>query len=152
MLKLFVTHPPTPQPSPNQVGLSMVAFIMTIFLQWRRKQIESVCVGWGELNLSENLDKQIKKKKQAIIMVYVQHCKNSGGGRGGPTPTCTSYFLFSLTFIANLTGSFQKYSNFLDTDSFPTQKNLTITNKTPLEVALSFLLKKVFSSKIKDQC
>lgn len=75
------------------------------------------------------------------------------GVGGGPTLTCTSYFSFSLlTCIANLTGSFQKYSNFLDTDSFPTQKNLTITNKTPLEVALSFLLKKVFSSKIKDQC
>lgn len=48
----------------------MVAFI--IFLQWRRKQIESVCVGWGGLNLSENLDKQANfKKNQAIIMVYV---------------------------------------------------------------------------------
>lgn len=130
----------------------MVAFIMTIFLQWRWKQIESVCVGWGGLNLSENLDKQILKKTRLSLWFMSNIAKTVGVG-GGPTPTCTSYFLFSLmTFIANLTGSFQKYSNFLDTDSFPTHKNLTITNKTPLEVALSFLLKKVFSSKIKDQC
>lgn len=131
----------------------MVAFIMTIFLQWRRKQIESVCVGWGGLNLSENLDKQIQKKKPGYHYGLCLTLQKQWGWEGGPTPTCTSYFLFSLlTFIANLTGSFQKYSNFLDADSFPTQKNLTITNKSPLEVALSFLLKKVFSSKIKDQC
>lgn len=131
----------------------MVAFIMTIFLQWRWKQIESVCLGWGGLNLSENLDKQILKKKPGYHYGLCLTLQKQWGWEGGPTPTCTSYFLFSLlTFIANLTGSFQKYSNFLDTDSFPTQKNLTITNKTPVEVALSFLLKKVFSSKIKDQC
>lgn len=130
----------------------MVAFIMTVFLQWRWKQIESVCVGWGGLILSEKLDKQILKKPGYHYGLCLT-LQKQWGWEGGPTPTCTSYFLFSLlTFIANLTGSFQKYSNFLDTDSFPTQKNLTITNKTLLEVALSFLFKKVFSSKINDQC
>lgn len=102
----------------------MVAFILTIFLQWRWKQIESVCVGWGGINLSGNLDKQILKKTGYHYGLCLT-LQKQWGWEGGPTPTCTSYFLFSLlTFIANLTGSFQKYSNFLDTDSFPTHKKI----------------------------
>lgn len=104
----------------------MVAFIMTIFLQWRRKQIESVCVGWGGLNLSENLDKQILKKTGYHYGLCLT-LQKQWGWEGGPTPTSTSYFLFSLLtfkFIANLTCSFQKYSNFLDTDYFPTHTKI----------------------------
>lgn len=76
----------------------MVAFIMTIFLQWRWKQIESVCVGWGGLNLSENLDKQILKKTRLSLWFMSNIAKTVGVGGGSDA---YMYVLF-LIFITDI--------------------------------------------------
>lgn len=76
----------------------MVAFIMTIFLQWRWKQIESVCLGWGGLNLSENLDKQIFKKTRLSLWFMSNIAKTVEVGGGSDA---YMYVLF-LIFITDI--------------------------------------------------